>query len=355
MMIREYVTQPLRPGPQHRRRRRRRVARSSSTRSPMATRASSTPVRRSSLPRRRHHRDDGWRLRRAQALLRTARRAGRWVEQVAVTGLATSSVCDDWDGEFGDNLQADLCPGAIPDADRYNAEDQPARRAMRPAGRPEEHPRHRPKTGAALSAARQRRRAVRPARAAQRPDHPDTVRRTEPGRRWRRPRRQLHASRARSWRRTKPDRIFRDSLVGEFGAINQTPIIDQTIPVSDDVPALDIHDQIRPYEIRARLDANYGSHASQAIWSGVPLPSSAILVAEQWLNALNELQARYPYKSRAWLVAHSRPAAPRTRAGSAAPVYPSAARCSMHSGPRQMAGGPLTEDDHQVPAAAAAA
>src|SRR5581483_9202619 len=120
--------------------------------------------------------------------------------------------------------------------------------------------------------------------------------------------------------------------------------IDQTIPVSDDVPQLDIHDEIRPYEIRARLDARYGSHRSQAIWSGAPLPSSAMTTANTWLNDLDALQAKHPWKSRAWLVAHSRPAAANDacRAGLTGP--PVGCSVGKHSGPRQMAGGPVAED-----------
>ncbi|HVS67578.1 MAG TPA: DUF6351 family protein, partial [Mycobacteriales bacterium] len=139
-------------------------------------------------------------------------------------------------------------------------------------------------------------------------------------------------------------RIFADSLVGEYGAINQAPMIDQTIPLTDDIPTVDIHDQIRPYEIRARLNANYGDHDSQAIWSGAPLPSTAILAAEKWLTAIDKLQAHYPYRARGWLVAHARPiaAADQCRVGGAG----APAECSVlsHSGPRQMAGGPMTED-----------
>jgi hypothetical protein len=110
------------------------------------------------------------------------------------------------------------------------------------------------------------------------------------------------------------------------------------------VPTVDIHDEIRPYEIRARLDDNYGSHASQAIWSGVPLPSSAILVAEQWLNAIDRLQAHYPYRSRAWLVAHARPGAAGDQCHAGGAGLPVGCSVLMHSSPRQVAGGPLSED-----------
>jgi hypothetical protein len=145
--------------------------------------------------------------------------------------------------------------------------------------------------------------------------------------------------------RYEAHRIFSDGIIGEFGAINQTPMIDQTIPLVDYSPVFDIHDQVRPYEIRARLNANYGNHASQAIWSGSPLPAAAIPVADQWLTDLDRLQRAHPWKSRAWLVAHSRPAAAADSCRVGSPGVPVPCSAAVHAGPRQLAGGPLAEDD----------
>lgn len=264
--------------------------------------------------------------------------------QDAITGLADPSVCQDWDGDFGGNLRPTSCPGEIPDADRYDPKTNPhgvrcdlqddlknilgTNAKTGAAYRPLDN------VGVQYGLVALRNGLITPTQFVALNKGVGGV---DLDGNFMHHREVMATYEAR--------RVFDDSLVGEFGAINQTPIIDQTIPVSDDVPALDIHDQIRPYEIRARLDANYGSHASQAIWSGVPLPSSAILVAEQWLNALNDLQKSHPYASRAWLVAHSRPAAAADscRVGPTGVPIP----CSVlkHSGPRQAAGGPLAEDD----------
>jgi hypothetical protein len=264
-------------------------------------------------------------------------------KQVAVTGLATSGGCSDWDDLFGDNLKPTSCPGEIPDAERYNATTNPHGvrcdlqddlKNVLGTDR---------KTGAALRpldnvGVQYGLRALRNGQIS--PAQFLSLNRDVGGvdldGNFMSQRHAMSAYEAR--------RVFRNSLVGGYGAINQAPMIDQTIPVTDLIPTVDIHDQIRPYEVRARLDANYGSHASQAIWSGVPLPSSAIVVAEKWLSAIDELQGHYPYKSRAWLVAHARPAAAADQCRAGGAGLPIGCSVLMHSGPRQMAGGPMTED-----------
>ncbi|HVV76251.1 MAG TPA: DUF6351 family protein [Mycobacteriales bacterium] len=265
-------------------------------------------------------------------------------KQIAVTGLASKSSCDDWNDLFGGNLKPTSCPGAIPDAERYNPQTNPHGVRCDLQDDLKNILGTDPKTGAALRpldnvGVQYGLEALRSDRIT--PSEFVSLNRGVGGvdldGNFMKQRESMSAYEAR--------RIFSDSLVGEYGAINEAPIIDQTIPLTDDIPTVDIHDQIRPYEIRARLEQNYGSYASQAIWSGAPLPSSAILVAEQWLNDIDKLQAHYPYKSRAWLVAHARPTAAQDQCrvgGTGAPV-----ECSvlMHSGPRQMAGGPMTEDD----------
>lgn len=142
-------------------------------------------------------------------------------------------------------------------------------------------------------------------------------------------------------------RMYRTGLITGRGALNETPIIDQSVPAIDYTPALDIHDQDRPFQMRARLDATFGSHASQAIWSAVPLPSNAISVADQWLDALDALQVRQPSWSRARLVAASRPAAAADQCRLTATGVP--AGCdhgvARPSTPRRAAGGPLSEDN----------
>jgi hypothetical protein len=264
-------------------------------------------------------------------------------EQTAVTGLATSQACKDWVSDFGGNVKPTSCPGGVDPATIYNRKTNPhgvrcdlqddlvnvlgtdakTHAALRPLDN----------VGVQYGLVALRNGQITPTQFVALNRHAGGV--NLDGRLVKR-REQMTTYEA--------HRIFDDSLVGEFGAINQTPIIDQTIPVSDDTPELDIHDQIRPYEIRARLDANFGRHASQAIWSGVPLPSSAILVAAQWLTDLDGLQANHPWKSRAWLVAHSRPAAAddSCRLGGTGP--PVGCSVAKHAGPRQKAGGPVAED-----------
>jgi hypothetical protein len=261
----------------------------------------------------------------------------------AVSGLATPTVCKDWTADFGPDLLPTSCPSGVPPREIYNRRRNPhgvrcdlqddlknvlgTDPATGQAFRPLDN------VGVQYGLRALRRGQITPARFVQL--NRDIGGLDLDGR---------FVGRRESMTTGEARRMFRVGGVGEFGAINQTPIIDQSIPAADEVPDLDIHDQIRPYEIRARLDANFGSHASQAIWSGAALPSSAIVVAEQWLDDLAVLQARHPYESRARLVARSRPraAADSCRTGPAGAAAP----CSVgkHSGPRQVAGGPLTED-----------
>jgi hypothetical protein len=263
--------------------------------------------------------------------------------QVAVTGLATSGACTDWDDLFGDNLKPTSCPGEIPDAERYNATTNPDGVRCDLQDDLKNVLGTDPKTGAALRpldnvGVQYGLRALRNGQIT--PKQFVSLNRHVGGvdldGNFVKQRHAMSVYEAR--------RIFRNSLVTGNGAVNQAPMIDQTIPVTDLIPTVDIHDQIRPYELRARLDANYGSHASQAIWSGVPLPSTAITVAEQWLTAIDRLQEHYPYKSRGWLVAHARPAAAADQCRVAGAGVPVGCSVLMHSGPRQMAGGPTSED-----------
>ncbi len=138
---------------------------------------------------------------------------------------------------------------------------------------------------------------------------------------------------------------FATGRVTGRGALDQTPIIDQTIPAADYVPLVDIHDQVRPQEMRARLDRTYGNHDSQAIWSGVPLPSNAIVVADRWLDRLDATRAANPGLSRAEAVAVSRPpVGDECRLGVVGIPDLCAGGVLTRTSPRQAAGGPLTED-----------
>jgi hypothetical protein len=268
---------------------------------------------------------------------------GNIFKQDAITGLADPSACDDWNEDFAGNLRPGSCPGAIPDSERYDPKTDPhgvrcdlqddlknilgtnAKTGV--AYRPLDN------VGVQYGLIALNSGQITPAEFLALNRGVGGVNLDG-----------NYVKHREVMATYEAKRIFDDSLVGEYGAINQTPIIDQTIPVSDDIPALDIHDEIRPYEIRARLDANYSSHASQVIWSGVPLPSSAILVAEKWLTDIQKLQAHYPYASRAWLVAKAKPAAAHDSCRAATTGLPIGCSVLEHSGPRQMAGGPLSED-----------
>jgi hypothetical protein len=274
--------------------------------------------------------------------------AARWnvLKQQAVTGLATFQVCNDWKSLFGPNLDPTSCPSGIPKADIYNPKTNPhgvrcdlqddlknivgvdpatgfAYRPLDDIGvqyglKALQHGQITPADFVQLN------RAVGGYDLTGRP-----------------------TSQRVSMSPALANRMYSIGAIGERGAINLTPIIDQSIPLADIVPALDIHDQIRPFEARARLDARYGNHASQAIWSLLPLPSSALQVADQWLDRLDALQAANPSLTRAQLVAQSRPAdaADQCRLG----IIGVPSLCDQgilrQSGPRQQAGGPLSEDN----------
>lgn len=272
----------------------------------------------------------------------------RWnpVKQVAVTGLATPQVCQDWTSLFGGNLNPKSCPSGIPPAEVYDAKTNPSGVRCDLQDDLKNLVGVDPTTGFAyrpladvgvqygLDALRQGlisaddfielNRDVGglslddehiPTRVAMTPQ--------------------------------TAQRVYELGFVGQRGGIDLTPMIDQTIPISDVTPELDIHDQIRPFEIRARLDQTYGNHDSQAIWSGLPLPGNAIQVADQWLDSLDALQAQHPDWSRAQLVTASRPAAAADQCRVLLTGVPAACDqgVARHSSPRQVAGGPFAEDN----------
>jgi len=130
------------------------------------------------------------------------------------------------------------------------------------------------------------------------------------------------------------------------GGLDQIPIIDQAVQMLDYVPGLDVHDTDRPWQQRARLDATFGTHANQAIFSVAPLPSRTIDVAEAWLEALDAYLAAHPGVSRAEAVRRARPA----DAADQCRVLVTGVAGTCEDGllrpmsPRQVAGGPMSED-----------
>lgn len=130
------------------------------------------------------------------------------------------------------------------------------------------------------------------------------------------------------------------------GALDEIPIIDQVIPFLDYIPGIDVHDQARPWQERARLDATFGSHENQVIFSVAPLPFRTVDVMERWLNHVDRYMARHPHASRAEAITRARPfdTADQCRVLVAGVPGTCADGVARASSPRQAAGGPLSED-----------
>jgi uncharacterized tannase-like protein DUF6351 len=272
----------------------------------------------------------------------------RWTElkQQAVTGLATSQVCNDWRDLFGARLNPRSCPGGVPDADRYDPVTNPTgvRCDLQDSGRnfygtdPDTGFAYRPLENAGVQYGLQ---ALRSGDIT----FDDFI--------------ELntdiggfdldgnHTAQRHQMSAATAAKMYLAGGVTGTGALDQVPIIDQTIPVIDATPSADIHDQVRPFEVRARLDQTFGGHGNQAIWSGAPLPASAIDAAEDWLNQYDGLRAQNPNASRASLIVQAKPllAGDQCRLGPA-PGVPVACDegLARHRGPRQQAGGPLAEN-----------
>jgi hypothetical protein len=272
----------------------------------------------------------------------------RWTsaKQVAVTGTATAQVCLDWRDEFAPVLNPYLCPGGIPAADVYNPTTNPGgvRCDLQDdlvnilGVDPSTGFAYRPIDDAGVQY------GLRALQAGQ-ITLSDFI--------------ELNRGVGGldidfnhvSSRATMPDaeahRMYVDGLISGRGALNQTPIIDMSIPPIDYTPQLDIHEQVEPFQTRARLDAYFGSHASQAIWNGEPFPSNALYVAQRWLTKLDQLQAQHPTWDRAQLVAAGRPIGATDQCRAVVVGVPIACDHGVltQSNPRQVAGGPLTEDN----------
>ena len=93
------------------------------------------------------------------------------------------------------------------------------------------------------------------------------------------------------------------------GALAQTPIIDLATYL-DLVPVADIHDVVRPFQIRARLRRRAGTDRTQAIWRGVSVPSDAQVAIERWLGAVERDRSG---RRRDRVVADLQPVAARDR------------------------------------------
>ncbi|WP_028008159.1 DUF6351 family protein [Solimonas flava] len=76
------------------------------------------------------------------------------------------------------------------------------------------------------------------------------------------------------------------------GALAETPVLDHA-PYLDLIPVANIHESVRPFTVRARLDKYSGQTATQGIWRGVVTQADGYPVVEQWLDTLDTMQPPY--------------------------------------------------------------
>ncbi|MGH8445377.1 MAG: DUF6351 family protein [Solimonas sp.] len=76
------------------------------------------------------------------------------------------------------------------------------------------------------------------------------------------------------------------------GALAETPVLDHA-PYLDLIPVANIHESVRPFIVRARLQQHSGQTATQGIWRGVVTQADGYPVMEQWLDALDTMQPEY--------------------------------------------------------------
>ncbi|QYG91607.1 hypothetical protein HC251_03565 [Iamia sp. SCSIO 61187] len=73
------------------------------------------------------------------------------------------------------------------------------------------------------------------------------------------------------------------TIVGR-GALGETPVIDLG-PYLDLIPVANIHESVRPFQVRARLREHTGQDDTQVIWRGVVTQADALDEAEEWVTA----------------------------------------------------------------------
>ena len=74
------------------------------------------------------------------------------------------------------------------------------------------------------------------------------------------------------------------AIIGR-GPLERTPIIDLATYL-DPIPVANIHDVVRPFEVRARLRKK-GSAATQSIWRGISTPADAFDAIDAWMDAID--------------------------------------------------------------------
>lgn len=89
------------------------------------------------------------------------------------------------------------------------------------------------------------------------------------------------------------------------GSLAETPILDLA-PYIDLIPLLNIHESVRPFTIRARLNARDGREDTQVIWRGVLTQPDAFETIDAWTEAIRQ----NPSANRVNDVASLRPSGP---------------------------------------------
>lgn len=100
--------------------------------------------------------------------------------------------------------------------------------------------------------------------------------------------------------------LYESGLVVGRGALAETPVIDLA-PYLDLIPTANIHESVRPFQVRARLADNAGRTDTQVIWRGVVTQADALDEAEEWLDAVQAARPG-PGGDHAAAVAAARPA-----------------------------------------------
>lgn len=82
-------------------------------------------------------------------------------------------------------------------------------------------------------------------------------------------------------------RLYRIGQVIGRGYLPETPVLD-IAPYLDVIPFLNIHESVRPFTIRARLNAREGRQDTHIIWRGVLTQPDAFETMDAWTEAIRQ-------------------------------------------------------------------
>ncbi|MFC4252812.1 DUF6351 family protein [Sinimarinibacterium flocculans] len=103
-------------------------------------------------------------------------------------------------------------------------------------------------------------------------------------------------------------RLYRLGAVVGRGALEQTPFIDSAAYL-DLIPVLNIHESVRPFNLRARLQTRPGGSDTYSIKRGVVTPPDNFVVMDRWLDNINAAEAVAGFdRNRVQTVLNSKPA-----------------------------------------------